>query len=1178
MTTDDALAIVDRFLQSEQLNNLQELIFRQSWQGVTYQEIAKDSGYTYDYVRDNGAELWKLLSRIFEERITKKNFKAVLERYFRQEKTESIDCNQDWEEAIDVSFFCGRNQELDTLQKWIVCDRCRLIGIFGIGGIGKTSLTVKLAQEIESEFDFIIWRSLKNAPPLDELLASIIQFLSNQQEIERNLPQDIGSRISKLIEYLKSARCLLILDNGETILQSGLSCGRYRPGHEDYGELLKRIGEISHQSCMVLTSREKPKEFIRLEGNCTPVRSLQITGLEAEIGKEICQLKGECFGSEKDWQTLTYNYSGNPLAFKIVASTIKELFDGDVSQFLQQEIISFDDIEDLLTEQLDRLSSLEQEIMYWLAIEREAVTLKQLQEDLLTSIPQKKLLEAMKSLQRRSLIEKTITGFTQQPVVMEYLIEQQIEKVATEIATATPDLLASHALIKAQTQEYIRQIQTRVTLKPLADKLIESYDDLTEIESKLRQIIEDLKKNSDLEIGYAVGNIINLLQQLEIDLSNYDFSDTSIRQAHLRNLDLHHVKLNNCHLQDSVFSESTDFVFDLAFNSTGDILASGHQNGDINLWSIPSCKKILSWKAHNDWFDSLVFSPDDQTIASASKDEEIKLWSSKTGRLLKTLPIYISPFSNLVFYPNSQILTCATLNRNIQFWDVNTGECLRTLAIDRGRILSIAISPDGYSLVCGYFNGTIEIWNLSTYECTKTLHAHSSAIFSIVISSDGKSLFSGCIDNTVKQWDLETGTCLRDFLGHTNQIQSIDLSPEDNILATASLDNTIRIWNIKTGQCLNVLQDHNNTIYATAFNPNGQILASGGMDYSVRLWSIPSGKSFKTLQGYQTKIWSIAFSPDGQTLASGSDDSIVRLWNINTGQCYKAYRSHTSQVVSVAWHPDGKLLASSDFIDKIKLWDLNTDRCLETLCGHTDWVPSVIFSPDGRFLASGGRDRRVNLWDAYTGEYLKNIFEGDNMSMIWSLAFHPDSSILAGGGHDSTIKLWNIHTGRHLKTLSGHKDFITSVTFSSQEIILASSSYDSTIRIWNFETGECIKTLLGHTNTVWSVAFSPDGSILASAGIDQTIKLWDMNTGQCFKVLEEHQKTIMSVCFNPEGTILASGDHDGKIKLWDVATGECLRTLQPPRIYEEMEITGITGLTVSQKDTLKALGAFETLD
>lgn len=463
MILDEALEIVNSFFKQEIISSLQELIFYQSWQGKTYREIADKSGYTEEYIRDNGAKLWQQLSREFKQKVTKQNFKQVFERYHKQQQQSATGTNtrpnqhRDWEEAIDVSLFYGRNDELATLKQWVVGDKCRLLGIFGIGGIGKTSLAVRLAQEVASEFDFLVWRSLRNAPSIAELLSGIIQFLSQQQEIKikQNLPTDTGISISKLVTYLRSNRCLLVIDNGETILQSGTSCGRYHQGYEGYKELFKRLGEISHQSCLILTSREKPQEFTSLEGGGFPVRSFSVRGLSADICQSICQLKGRFYGSSQSWRTLTRNYSGNPLAFKIVASTIKDLFNGDIEQFLQQNIIAFDDIEDLLTEQFERLSDLEQKIMYWLAIEREPFTLNQLKQDLLIAVSFKKLLEAIKSLKRRSLIEQTNEGFTQQPLVMEYLIEQQITKVAVQKETATDKLLTTHALRKSEIKDYL---------------------------------------------------------------------------------------------------------------------------------------------------------------------------------------------------------------------------------------------------------------------------------------------------------------------------------------------------------------------------------------------------------------------------------------------------------------------------------------------------------------------------------------------------------------------------------------------------------------------------------------------------------------------------------------------------------------------------------------------------
>jgi hypothetical protein len=192
----------------------------------------------------------------------------------------------DWGEAPDVSLFYGRTEELATLKHWILNDRCRLVTLLSMGGMGKTCLSVKLTQHIQHHFEFVIWRSLLPALPLKDLLAELITLLSNGQET--NLPESVYSRISRLIHYLQIHRCLLVLDKAETVLQSCAgrvtTCnnhtGCYCNNYEEYGQFFQRIGESPHQSCVVVTSREQPKEITLLEGDTLPVRVLPLKGLQ----------------------------------------------------------------------------------------------------------------------------------------------------------------------------------------------------------------------------------------------------------------------------------------------------------------------------------------------------------------------------------------------------------------------------------------------------------------------------------------------------------------------------------------------------------------------------------------------------------------------------------------------------------------------------------------------------------------------------------------------------------------------------------------------------------------------------------------------------------------------------------------------------------------------------------
>jgi transcriptional regulator with XRE-family HTH domain len=72
---------------------------------------------------------------------------------------------QAWGEAPAVDRFQGRRAEVETLSRWLLVERCRLVVVLGLGGIGKTALATHTAHDLASHFAGLCWRSLRNAPP-----------------------------------------------------------------------------------------------------------------------------------------------------------------------------------------------------------------------------------------------------------------------------------------------------------------------------------------------------------------------------------------------------------------------------------------------------------------------------------------------------------------------------------------------------------------------------------------------------------------------------------------------------------------------------------------------------------------------------------------------------------------------------------------------------------------------------------------------------------------------------------------------------------------------------------------------------------------------------------------------------------------------------------------------------
>ena len=1096
----------------------------------------------------------------------------------RSEKDPSVFPRIDWIGALDVSYFAGREVEAAELTQWIVHEHCRVVMLLGMGGIGKSVLASFLGQRLAPQFEAVLWRSVRDAPVCEDLVADCITFFSQMPPTA--LPPSLEQRINQLLACLQAHRCMLVLDNLETLFESGDQAGNYLPGYEGYGRLLQRLAESSHQSCVLLTSREKPKEIEPLEGIRTPVRSFRLAGVDQQAAQALLLDKG-LRGTSGAWQQFVASYAGNPLALKIVAQVIADLFDGDIDRFLHEGSVIFNGIRSVLRQQMERLTPLEHLLLTWFAVLREWTSLETLHQILSPRVPRMQILEALEALGRRSLLERgQQASFSLQSVVMEYLTDALVEQLSQEIVQGEPQQIRRYTLEQGQAKDYIRQTQVRLLVHPLIEQLRSELGADAQIEAHLLRLLSQFRAEDAAAQGYGPANVISMLKALRGHLRDLDLSRLALRNVSLQGIEMQDTRLSEATLRDCVFTETINAIMTVAVSKDGQYWATASISGEVWVWGEAGRTLHRVWQAHSTVVGSLAFSPNGHILASGSWDNTVKLWDVASGSLLWS-GWQTGSVNAVAFAPDGSLLASGGGNTLVQLWEPQSGTNVQTLAGQGGTVCSLAWSPDGRLLASGCVDGSIWMWAPKLREphtSVQVLAGHINWVTGLAFSPDGTQMASVSYDGTVKVWDIPNPGSFQTFSGHTDRVIRVAWSPDGRTLASCGHDKTIWLWNVKEGRARTVLYEHSAAVYTLAFTPDSRRLVSGSEDSTVRVWDVESGECLSTISGYVPSLLDIDWSPNGMQLVSGGTDTFVTLWDATGTTPPRVLPGHRGNVPAVAWSSDEHLIASAGNDNSIRLWDTTTGIRLQMLQApdavETTFL-SIAWSPDGSLLACGTYLRGMQVWDMTT--YTRRWIVETQSPFIRSVSWSSDGTRVVSGGDNGSIYVWDARDGLLLQQLAEHHGAVMSVAWSPDGRRLASASggqEGGELFVWMVHSGQRVQVFPGHPGLVYAVAWSPSGEILISGGSDGRVRWWEVESGVCIRVQEAHQGTVHALKVSPDGSRFATCGYDGVVQIWDLHSGELLRTLRRNRPYERLNITGIKGLSTAQKSSLHALGAF----
>jgi WD40 repeat protein/transcriptional regulator with XRE-family HTH domain len=1084
------------------------------------------------------------------------------------EWTAQPDSHFDWGEAPAVSEFHGRVSEQQLLGRWLASDACRVIGILGMGGIGKTVLVARVSADISSQYDAVFWRSLRNAPPCADLLADAILFLSERRCVPRHGEE---ARLRQLLGLLRERRCLVVLDNLETVLESGAACLSYRDGYSGYGALLQSLAETSHQSSLLVTSREAPPELARLEGPGARVRVLRLGGLDEDAAQALLADRG-LVGAPSTWGALVQKYAGNALALQVVGELIARVFGGEIAEFFQAGDAVFGDIRRLLQEQVGRLSATERAVLYWLALEREAVDFSTLVADVGPGVPRHDILDALQGLDRRSLLEQgeQDATFTLQGVVLEYATEEIISLGVKEIRGGEPDLLVTHALIKTQASEYVRRSRERMIARPLLERLAAAHPQQA-VEALLVNLLERWRGMPPAQQGFGPGNVVNLLRLSRGNLRALDLSRLELRQADLSMVDLQDASLANSRLENALLSQQYAAAASVGLSADGRCLAVGTYAGEVRVWRMADRTPLPLERPPAGPVWGVALSGDAKVLVACGAPGGVWVWRTDGSEPPKLLTADVREIWCTAISEDGRIAAAGAGNGGAWIWDTWTGDCVRMFDCHQGGVRAVELSRDGRTLATGGADGGAAVWDTRTGACLYKV-TYRGEMRAVALSADGQAIAVGDADGIVWVTEVRTGEPIARLRGHSGPVLAASLTATGDRLATGGADHTVRVWDTRTWTCQRVLFEHTAGVMGTSLSADGALVASVALDGSARVWETRQGQCLMVSKGNVPAAFEVALSRDERVAISGGGDGNVRVWDLETGHCVRLPGGHAAGVWAVALSADGDLAVSGSLDGSIRVLSIPEGECRHVLKGHTLGVCSVALSPDRRLVASGGFEGALRLWDVETGEAV--MHQQCGLAGVRCVRFADRGDLLASAELDGTLRVWDVRTHECLTSVKCDGGDVRALATSTEGHVLVVGHLSGEVHVRDTRSGQPVRTIQAQTRGLRALAMSASGEVIVSGGVDGTLGVWETSTGVQRAVLPGHSAEVWGVALSTDGRLVISGGLDGTVRVWDLQRGGVeVMTMRPDRPYERMDISGLSGITDIDRDALVALGA-----
>ena len=382
----------------------------------------------------------------------------------------------------------------------------------------------------------------------------------------------------------------------------------------------------------------------------------------------------------------------------------------------------------------------------------------------------------------------------------------------------------------------------------------------------------------------------------------------------------------------------------LARNADTSLVASGSEEGVIQLWNSADGADRFSMRGHSGAIRRLVFHPEGKQIASAGADGTVRVWRLPSADM--ELTGHTMPVTAVAESADGKLIASGSEDKSVRLWNAADGVAVRALAGNTEIARSVAFRADGLQIASGDMVGAVRFWNVADGADQGSLVAHQGEVVGISFLPDGTQMLSAEVGGLLKWWKVPI-VAPRVVGGNEDAVTAMTLTADGKLMISGSSDKSLRIFDATNGNPVRQLAGQSGAVTAVDVDAAGTLVAAGGDDGVVRFWKLADGSDAGSLSGHVGAVLGVAFHPQGKQIATCGADGTARIWNLPVPP--KTISGSAMPVTVSAFSVDGALLATAGVAagkPTIVVRETVTGKVVATLLGHEAAVTSLAFSAD----------------------------------------------------------------------------------------------------------------------------------------------------------------------------------------------------------------------------------------